>query len=176
MASTALEPHHCPFRFQVCLLLSWSTENEAVGNMKLFNNRSGSRGLPVLSRDFTGRPVYVRTLSSRRCAEVMRKPRPLAVNNVVDGPFRSQGHDQRLERSGPRPFPTPRPYHTIPYHDQWLERSGDGRHSKIYFGCLWPTIFFSKLRLDQLVVYHVADRQNKDYGRTLTTVDPHQGC
>ena len=63
------------------LPLSWTSADEAVGNVKSFNNHSGSRGL---LRFFKG--IYWATSSppSRRGArEVMRKNRPLAVNNVV---------------------------------------------------------------------------------------------
>ena len=53
-------PHYVQFssvRFQVRLVSSWTSANEAAGTMKLVNNRSGSRGLPGLSTDFTGGPV-----------------------------------------------------------------------------------------------------------------------
>ena len=93
-----------PFRFQVCLLLSWASANEAVGNMKLFNNHSDPKSSPRFIKGIFWFPrFFLRTPPPpprRGPRELIRKPRPLAVirnrrlstlslNNALLDPLRS---------------------------------------------------------------------------------------
>ncbi len=71
-------------RLQNTRLLSiWTGANEAVGNMKLFNNHSGLRGLPRFAEGIYWATGSSLTPFTEGCAgvtrELMTKPRPLAV-------------------------------------------------------------------------------------------------
>ena len=52
--------------------------------MKLFNNHSGSRGLPRFIKEiYWATSLFLRTPFTEGVRELIRKPRPLAVNNVA---------------------------------------------------------------------------------------------
>ena len=58
--------------------------NEVVGNMKLFNNQSSSSGLlRFIKGIYWATSSFLRTPSRRGARELIRKPRPLAVNSVA---------------------------------------------------------------------------------------------
>ena len=122
------------------LLSIWTGANEAVGNMKLFNNHSGSRGLPCLAEGIywaTGLSLTTPFTEGR-----------LGVNNKASPPGRHQEqtpkqrctfssttfssvHGSRADSSCTWPYVVPIGedpaahghwcaftdlYHTIPYH------------------------------------------------------------
>ena len=59
---------------QARLLLSWTSVTEAVGNMKLFNNHSGSRGLPRFIKGiYWATGLFLRTPFTEGCAGANKK-------------------------------------------------------------------------------------------------------
>ena len=58
-------------------LFSWTGANEAVGNMKLFNNHSGSRGLPRFTKGiYWATGLFLRTPFTEGCAGANKKASP----------------------------------------------------------------------------------------------------